>query len=156
VQSARTAVALAKFDALHALARIPDRSLSAAMESPGFAYHRDPGVLRPAYNQEDGLLLHEEIRSLLELLDAGTFLSQAEMDLGNPRFFAVSALGHQPAGTALAASGVTAFRVMDPINWVLHDSGILADQVVLPASEQEPEPVVAATPRRRRFGFRRG
>jgi hypothetical protein len=148
--SGKTAVVLAKFDALHKLAEIRDQYLSPTMRSPGFAYYRDPGALRPVYHHADGLLLHEEIKSLLELLGAGTFLSEVELELVDPRFFAVSALGHQPRGTALASSGVTAFRVMDPIHWVLDDSGLLG-----PPQAQRRQPTLPPPefdkPRRRLF-----
>jgi hypothetical protein len=140
----RTAVVLAKFDALHELAMVPDNSLSLTMTSAGFSYNRDPGILSPLYHHEDSLLLHEEIRSLLEVLGAGGFLAEVEMYLHGSRFFAVSALGHQPRGTALAQSGISAFRVMDPITWALSGSGILDDLTVgLPRTQpavEEPGP----------------
>jgi hypothetical protein len=73
--------------------------------------------------------LDAEVSSLLQKLDAGPLLRNLE----NPRtgqryanrFFAVSALGESPVGARLHANGITPFRCMDPVRWVLADQGVL-------------------------------
>jgi hypothetical protein len=101
-------------------------------------------MLRSRYDHEDALLLHEEVRALLELLDTGSFVNELDVEFGEPRYFAVSALGHQPIDTALASSGVSAFRVMDPIYWALDGCGILADPTQQQRPAPTPQPAAAA------------
>lgn len=149
----RTAIVLAKFDTLHSLSWTADQRLSPTMQSPGFAYRRDPGARNPAYDGNDGYLLDAEIRSLLEVLGAGEFLNKVAMQTPTAQFFAVSALGHQPLGQNLAASGITAFRVLDPIKWALAPSRIL-EPPPAPGRTRGPDGPPGARPPRSPSGLR--
>lgn len=142
---AKTAVVFAKFDTVQHLADGSDHQIGALLQSRGFAFNRDPGAVTPGYQHRDSVLLDAEIRSLLEYLGGDDFLAHVDMHVKNPRFFAVSALGHQPVGAKVGESGITAFRVLDPIKWGLADSGILdpdppPSQPIAPAPEPTPEP----------------
>ncbi|PXW31300.1 UNVERIFIED_CONTAM: hypothetical protein DES50_10566 [Williamsia faeni] len=125
----KLAVILSKFDALQALQGVRGSDWGRIMNNAGAAFSRDPS-LRPApYDEEDGQRLDAEVSSLLQKLDAGPMIKNLE----NPatgqrytnRFFAVSALGESPVGARLHANGITPFRCMDPVRWVLADQGVL-------------------------------
>ncbi|MBD0022879.1 hypothetical protein GII33_00860 [Gordonia pseudamarae] len=119
---------LSKFDALQALSRVEQSSWGRVMANPGAAFNRDPGLIGTEYDEDDGILLHAEVVSLLQRLHAGPMLRT----LRNPvtgqyyenRFFAVSALGMPPVGEKLHRSGISPFRCLDPIGWVLADGGV--------------------------------
>lgn len=124
----RLAVILSKFDALRALRDVDGSEWSMIMSNAGAAYLRDPSdsVL---YDDNDGQLLHEEVRSLLTRLNAGSIIAAVE----NPstprrlkhRFFVVSALGQPPSGQRLHARGIAPFRCVDPVRWVTSSFGVL-------------------------------
>jgi hypothetical protein len=124
----RLAVILSKFDALRALRDVDGSEWSMVMSNAGAAYLRDPSdsVL---YDDNDGQLLHEEVRSLLTRLNAGSIIAGVE----NPstprrlrhRFFVVSALGQPPSGQRLHARGIAPFRCVDPVRWVTSSFGVL-------------------------------
>lgn len=125
----KLAVILSKFDALQELQRVTQSSWGKIMGNAGAAFSRDPALLGGFYDETDGILLHAEVHSLLQKLDAGPMLST----MRNPysgrtyvhRFFAVSALGDAPHGDRLHASGIAPFRCLDPIRWVLADRQVL-------------------------------
>ncbi|MFT4125851.1 MAG: hypothetical protein QM662_06435 [Gordonia sp. (in: high G+C Gram-positive bacteria)] len=127
----RLAVILSKFDALQALSHVEHSAWGQVMGHPGAAFNRDPGLVNRRYDECDGLLLDAEVRSLLQRLRAGPLL----LSLTNPvtgrqyrsRFFAVSALGESPEGERLHRNGISPFRCMDPIRWVLADRNILQE-----------------------------
>ncbi|GAB08667.1 hypothetical protein GOARA_015_00050 [Gordonia araii NBRC 100433] len=129
----KLAVILSKFDALQALAAVEASAWGQVMGQLGAAYNRDPGLLARTYDEDDGLRLHEEVRSLLTRLDAGPALTT----MVNPvtgrqyehRFFAVSALGAAPEGEKLSDRGISPFRVTDPVRWVLAANNILVEGV---------------------------
>lgn len=121
----RVAVVLSKFDALQALADVEYSPLQAAMRNYGAAFLRDPGPLT-GYDHDDTWLLHFEIRSLLQRLGAGALLGtlDAEAHSGlEHRLFAVSALGGNPSGKSVSTRGITPFRCMDPIKWLMATAG---------------------------------
>ena len=123
----KLAVVMSKFDAMQALQQVRRSHWSQVMGNAGAAFFRDPGPLIP-YNDVDGQLLHEEVRSLLQLLEAGmsTTLESSHRRTGvDYRYFAVSALGDPPRGQALSARGIAPFRCLDPLRWVMAGSGIL-------------------------------
>ncbi len=88
-----------------------------------------PGLIGSRYDDVDGQLLDAEVRSLLQRLDASPLLHAPVSPITNryfdSRFFAVSALGDSPQGNELNASGISPFRCMDPVRWVLYDKQVL-------------------------------
>lgn len=118
----RLAMILSKFDAMQDLRSIEGGGdWARIMANPGAAMVRDPGPIAPP-NDDDSLLLHAEVRSLLLELDAAMFLSTVERAVGQYgqlRYFAVSALGGSPDGNRLNARGIAPFRCLDPLRWAL-------------------------------------
>lgn len=125
----RLGVILSKFDALQELRRVEDVEWRTIMSNTGAAFLRDPSQESATYDEDDGALLHEEVKSLLYQLDAGAVV----LNLENPhdgrkipyRFFAVSALGESPDGSQLNSRGIAPFRCLDPLKWVLSSTGVL-------------------------------
>jgi len=129
--SPKLAVILSKFDALQALSAVQASSWGQVMGQPGAAYNRDPGLLERGYDEEEGLRLHEEVRSLLTRLDAGpaltTMVNQVTGRQYEHRFFAVSALGAPPEGEKLSDRGISPFRVTDPVRWVPAANNVMVE-----------------------------
>lgn len=127
--SPQVAVILSKFDALHALQRVDDVQWSSIMANAGAAFLRDPSEDSAGYAATDGLLLHEEVKSLLyKLGGGGVVVGMENPQSGMPirhQFFAVSALGESPDGRRLNAHGIAPFRCLDPVKWVLHTNGVI-------------------------------
>lgn len=125
----RLAVVLSKFDALQALKAVSGTAWSRVMSNAGAAFMRDPGIGSGRYDADDGELLHLEVRSLLQRLNAGPLVTSLERPNSGiavtHRFFAVSALGESPNGESLHARGISPFRCLDPALWILADSGSL-------------------------------
>ena len=124
----RLAIILSKFDALRALQDVEGSQWSRIMSNSGAAYSRDTSDAK-RYDEADGRLLHEEVRSLLSRLDAGGILTAVEnpanqMHLPH-RFFVVSALGQPPSGRDLHSRGIAPFRCADPVRWVASSFGVL-------------------------------
>ncbi len=123
------AMILSKFDTLQELRDHEDRTWSTIMSNAGAAFQRDPGILRPRYNPTDGDLLNLEVRSLLYLLGAQTFVNaMTNPHRGRPyvhQFFAVSALGGSARGEQLHSHGIAPFRCLDPLRWVLSRQGVI-------------------------------
>jgi hypothetical protein len=125
----RLAVILSKFDAMHELRNVEDVDWQSIMSNSGAAFLRDPSLESAEYQQDDGELLHEEVRSLLHKLNAGRLV----LSLENPhsgkaipyRFFAVSALGEAPRGESVHPRGIAPFRCLDPAKWVLSMAGAI-------------------------------
>jgi hypothetical protein len=124
----KLAVILSKFDALRVLRGVEGSEWSMIMSNSGAAYLRDTSD-DERYNDLDGRLLHEEVRSLLIRLNAGSMVAAVE----NPsnqvqlerRYFVVSALGQPPSGQRLHARGIAPFRCADPVRWVTSGFGVL-------------------------------
>ena len=129
----RIGIALSKFDALHALRDVDGAGLTKVMSNTGAAFLRespedalwrvgDKHRLQPR-DDADGRLLHLEIRSLLQRLNAVTMINALENPASgapiNHRFFAVSALGESPDGERLNPRGISPFRCLDPLMWLL-------------------------------------
>jgi hypothetical protein len=123
----RLAVIMSKFDALQMLRTAQwSGDYKSIMQNAGAAFFRDPGPLSPP-NEVDGLLLDQEVRSLLMLLNETQFVAAVERSTPPEahRFFAVSALGDPPNGEVLNARGIAPFRCLDPLRWALAGTGIL-------------------------------
>lgn len=121
----KLAVILSKFDAVQELRRVRGNEWSRIMSNAGAAFFRDPGPLSH-YDDADGELLHEEVRSLLQRLEAGMVMTveSASQQMRIPyRYFAVSALGDPPAGSRLSDRGIAPFRCLDPVKWVVPNLG---------------------------------
>jgi hypothetical protein len=131
----KMAMIMSKFDTMQALRHVRGTSWSRIMSNPGAAFQRDPGIAphptdgaerRPS--TDDGGLLHEEIRSLLELLGARRFITaMAAPPHGvayQHRFFAVSALGEPAEGERIHRRGIAPFRCLDPFRWALAGHGV--------------------------------
>ncbi|KZS51730.1 hypothetical protein A4G26_19975 [Mycobacterium kansasii] len=124
----RLAVILSKFDALRVLRDVENSEWAMIMSNAGAAYLRDTSDA-PLYDDHDGQLLHEEVRSLLVRLNAGSMVAAVE----NPstptrlrhRFFVVSSLGQPPTGQRLHVRGIAPFRCADPVRWVTSSFGVL-------------------------------
>lgn len=125
----KLAVVLSKFDAMQLLSSVRGTEWARIMSNSGAAFLRDPSLSRRGYQEEDGQLLHEEVRSLLQKLNARSIVTAVENPgSGLPlqhRFFAVSSLGAAPSGEAIHRSGIAPFRCLDPIRWIMAGSGVL-------------------------------
>jgi hypothetical protein len=123
----KLAVVMSKFDAMQELRQVRQSYLGHVMGNAGAAFLRDPGPYLP-YDDVEGELLHEEVRSLLKLLESGMTnpVERAHQLTGiSYRYFAVSALGDAPRGKALNTRGIAPFRCLDPLRWILAGSGVL-------------------------------
>lgn len=124
----RLAVIVSKFDTLRVLSEVEGSAWSQVMSNPGAAFMRDSSATWQ-YDELDGQLLHEEVRSLLLRLQGGSIVAAIE----NPssgvrlhyRYFVVSSLGQPPTGNRLNARGIAPFRVPDPLRWVTAGFGAL-------------------------------
>lgn len=124
------AVVLSKFDALQALAHVEGTEWSEVMSQRGAGYLRDPSLQVGPYDERDGRLVHEEVRSLLDKLEARAMTMAVEQPHTGvnlvSRYFAVSALGESPVGDRLHENGISPFRCLDPVRWVLAQQGVWA------------------------------
>ncbi|KZS62974.1 hypothetical protein [Mycobacterium ostraviense] len=124
----KLAVIVSKFDALRALRDVEGSDWSYVMSNSGASYLRDSAASRQ-YDDADGQLLHEEVRSLLLRLQGGSVVTAVEHPFtGVPlphRYFAVSALGQPPDGNRLNVRGIAPFRCTDPLRWVTSSFGVL-------------------------------
>jgi hypothetical protein len=124
----RLAVILSKFDALRVLRDVEGSEWSLIMSNSGAAYLRDTSDAQ-YYDEAGGQLLHEEVRSLLTRLNAGSMVAAVEnpstgMRLAH-RYFVVSSLGQPPIGNRLHARGIAPFRCADPVRWITSSFGLL-------------------------------
>lgn len=124
----KLAVILSKFDVLRVLRDVEGSEWSLVMSNAGAAYLRDTSEAEQ-YDETGGQLLHEEVRSLLTRLNAGSMVAAVEnpstgMRLAH-RYFVVSALGQPPSGNRLHARGIAPFRCADPVRWITSSFGLL-------------------------------
>ncbi|WP_296136604.1 hypothetical protein [uncultured Tessaracoccus sp.] len=113
------AVVLSKFDVLQRLRGLRAAPWQSIFNRPGSAMQRDPSMVVGHDNELDGALLHEELRGLLELLDARMVISAANQ-AGLPfRLFAISALGAEPDAQSVGSGGIIPFRVLDVLQAAL-------------------------------------
>jgi Double-GTPase 2 len=124
VPGARTkipiAVVLSKVDVLQKLSQVTGTKWAAIMDRPGSPLQRDPSLMTPHYDDEDGRLLHAEVDGLLEMLGALAIRAMLRETADTYRFFAASALGESPDGDMVHSGGIAPFRALDPIKWALH------------------------------------
>lgn len=124
----RLAVVMSKFDALRALSEVEGSTWSQVMSNAGAAFMRDSSTT-PQYDEADGRLLHEEVRSLLLRLNGGSMVAAVENPASgvrlHHRYFVVSALGQPPVGNRVDSKGIAPFRCVDPLRWVTSGHGVL-------------------------------
>lgn len=145
------AMVVAKFDAIQQLT-VADNVHVNAIANPAAMFNRDNTFVSPAVfkrkNTENASkpaeggtqvisterftyeceLLDQEIRSLLGALNEQALTQQVENTLGYRRVpirhFAVSSLGDTPEHeNQLTVRGISPFRVLDPLLWVLMEKG---------------------------------
>jgi hypothetical protein len=117
----RIAIVLSKMDGLQKGSRagIPE---VVRILPPGSVLMQDPYPQRngPLFVPGDAELVHREVGVLLERLGAYDFVNAVTSNLGNFRYFAMSALGHGPIGQkTLSDAGVNSFRVCDAVRWTM-------------------------------------
>ena len=126
------AVCLAKVDALQVLANY-ESPISPVFSNPGTTMTRESATRTqgngPGYDDEAGQLLSEEVRSTLMLLNGAAIVNMVENPASrvilSHSFFATSALGAAADGDLLPLHGITPFRVLDPLLWIMHKKGII-------------------------------
>jgi hypothetical protein len=79
----------------------------------------------PAYENADGLAVHEHMRALLHEWNAADIDTHMRLNYSDYRYFGVSALGAEPdySSSTVAPGGVQPHRVEDPVLWLLSKSG---------------------------------
>jgi len=114
---------------VQALRAVSGTEWSRIMSNPGAAFLREGGGDRGPYDEVDGELLHHEVRSLLQKLHAGPIVTAVERPSSGQflphRFFVASALGESPNGKSLNARGIAPFRCLEPMRWVMAETGML-------------------------------
>ena len=123
----KLAVILSKFDVLRALRDVQGSDWALVMSNGGATFLRDTSDGKQ-YDDVGAELLDQEVRSLLVRLHGTSIVSAVESSSSGARlasrYFAVSALGHPPAGNRLHARGIAPFRVVDPVRWVTTQFGV--------------------------------
>lgn len=122
------ALALSKFDTMQRLADVNqgDQYYSGSvnwqrvMNNFGAGFCRENSAITEKFNNDNSLLLHFEVLSLLDCLGATQLINQLRQPMygAEPyRFqcFAVSALGAPPDGDQISRSGIAPFRCLDPL-----------------------------------------
>lgn len=124
----RIGLVLSKFDALQALSQVEQSSWGRVMANPGAAFNRDPGLVAAEYDEDDGTLLHCEVVSLLQRLHARPDAADPAQPGHRPvlREPVLRGVGARDAagGEKLHRSGISPFRCLDPIRWVLAERGV--------------------------------
>ena len=79
----------------------------------------------PAYQNQDGLSVHEHMLALLHEWKAGDIDTHMRLNYLNYRYFGISALGTEPDYESynVAPGGVQPHRVEDPVLWLLSKAG---------------------------------
>jgi hypothetical protein len=120
------AVVLGKFDVMQQLRAVDHSEWAEIMTQQGAAFLRDPSFELPYYDDVDGRLLDQEIRSLLEKLRSDSVLASVNNISTNTRFFAASSLGQPSQGDKISSLGISPFRCLDAIKWTLARQGVIA------------------------------
>jgi len=115
-------IAMSKFDAFSELRRVSSTALGRVMASPGSAMVRNP-PLSGSFDREDSLLVHEEVRGLIQEVGADQLIKLAEPF--PHRFIGISSLGDSPRGESLSAHGISPHRILDPILWALASKNLI-------------------------------
>jgi len=120
--SQKFAVVLSKFDGVEVAANTHGSRIYGLLQK-GLSLTRDVNTNSTfAYNRRDGLNLDREVKALISKLDGMTaFLKSVENStvFEEKQFFVVSSLGHSTDATRMDKSGITSFRISDPILWAI-------------------------------------
>lgn len=123
----RLALAVSKVDALQALAVRPGH-IGEIFRQAGAAVNRE-WPLAPEYHEQDGALLHEEVRAILQVLGGGALVNMVQNPANqrqlDHRFFALSALGGSTDANDVADHGIRPYRILDPLLWEWSERGIV-------------------------------
>lgn len=123
----RLALAVSKVDALQALAERPGQ-VGEVFRQAGAAVSRE-WPTHAEYHDQDGALLHEEVRAILQVLGGASIVNMVENPANqrrlNHRFFAVSALGGSTDANDVDDHGIRPFRILDPLLWECAERGIV-------------------------------
>ncbi|OFE16156.1 hypothetical protein BA895_19905 [Humibacillus sp. DSM 29435] len=113
------ALTISKFDVLQGLKNVDNDRWVSIMGRPGAAMQRDPSYVTQWDDPQDRLLLSQELRSLLPVLGA-PLIEAAATESGLPYYlYAVSALGRPPGNDGFSTSGISPYRVLDPLKTLL-------------------------------------
>jgi Double-GTPase 2 len=113
-------VALSKLDGVQRGVRSPGTELSGLLDGGSALMHDPTPPAGLELDPADRAQTHEETRSLLLRLGATQFVRAVESTFARTEYFALSALGHAPAGgTVLSEAGISPFRVADPLRWLV-------------------------------------
>ncbi|PWD51217.1 hypothetical protein C8046_11700 [Serinibacter arcticus] len=126
----RYALTLSKFDVMHRLAEVEDTTWRRIMTNPGSAMSWDvppEGIASVSgkgltWNMQGADLIGQEIAGVLGLLGETKLLGALQNAPGGApeyRLFAVSAMGAAPEAARPNPRGITPFRVLDPVTWIL-------------------------------------
>jgi len=119
-------VVISKFDTLQELGTADDPDWRDIFGNFGSTFVRDATMDEPGHNENDAILHHEELKTLLPVIGGNDFMVQADaIGVRNFRMFAVSALGHSPKGQFVNVVGISPFRVLGPIKWALANRGMI-------------------------------
>lgn len=135
--TARLALVISKFDALHQLPRVSD-SRAAILANPAAHFNQDATMQRTALAPDlaaaqfeaDSRFLDAEVRALFDRINEESVTLVADQAAQNGRIaavrhFAVSAVGESPRHPdELTQRGISPFRVLDPILWGLSAKGV--------------------------------
>lgn len=133
----RFAMVVAKFDALQQMT-VSDNRIVNALANPAAMFNRDSTfipvgntvyVVDPERFKYESEILDQEIRSLLSAMNEKVLTQMAENALKRKNVpihhFAVSSLGDTPEHeNRLTVRGISPFRVLDPLLWVLNEDGL--------------------------------
>jgi hypothetical protein len=86
---------------------------------------RTPAPEASAYDDADGLAVHEHMLGLLRRWNAQNIDTHMRLNYKDYRYFGVSALGAEPdyENSAVASGEVSPHRVEDPVLWLLRETG---------------------------------
>jgi hypothetical protein len=138
----RVAFMLSKFDGIEAASNTAGTLIYNVIRK-GMAISRDGMSLsRDTYNVNEGQLVSKEAKALLARLSrTGPLLRliKDSFSAAEQQFFVSSALGHTRFSRNLDSSGLTSYRVFDPIRWVISErqSKFEADPKNLAAAPKE-------------------
>jgi GTPase SAR1 family protein len=120
----KVAVAISKFDGLVSASALTNISHPfQSTVSNGMSVTRDPNAWdNKKMNEIDSWQVHQEVRALLSRVPTlNPFITAARDRFGadRMRFFVASALGHSTFAEQINRAGITSYRVLDPLLWLV-------------------------------------
>lgn len=113
------AIVLGKIDLLWSAGETPGFLPAEIVARPGSPLNRDPSMSSLAFDEREGNLIHEEVRSFFRVTIGASLDSLLREHGAVHRYFAVSALGAHTHGDGISEQGISPFRVVDPLKWVM-------------------------------------